>query len=145
MKARFAEGIPAPDKSIAMVATSSLKAPEVLYKDFQIILGCSGHACGSGTYLLELQLHVESMAQAKHHGGHKLYQKLRVLKPNQADALRDLVNQSNAEAIYGGPAAELSTTVIVAQRAGLVHEDLHANYEAKFRAVVESLMESSKE
>lgn len=145
MKDRFAELTPDPDQSNAPVATNTLKAPEVFYKDFQIILGCSGEACRPGPYLLELQLHVESMAQAKHHGGHKLYQKLRVLRPNQVDALRELVNQSNAEAIYGGPASELSTTVSVARNAGLVHDEFHERYAARFRGVVEALMASSKE
>lgn len=74
---------------------------EVLYKDYQVILGVSGSFPWgtSSPYLIELQLHVQSMLHQKHIGGHALYKKIRVLPLDQKRRLQELVEGSNI--LYG--------------------------------------------
>jgi hypothetical protein len=86
-------------------ATPPLVGPdrdlEILYKDYQVILGVKGpFAWGSGKpYLIELQLHVQSMLDQKHNGGHALYKKIRVLPVDKKEKLKELVTSSNL--LYG--------------------------------------------
>jgi hypothetical protein len=75
---------------------------EVLYKDYQVILGCRGPGlsfAGNKPYLIELQLHVASMLQAKHDAGHALYKQMRVLSEVDQSTLLPLVVRSND--VYG--------------------------------------------
>ena len=74
---------------------------EVLYKDYQVILGVRGpFPFGiEKPYLIELQLHVQSMIKQKHDGGHALYKKIRVLPLDQKNRLIALVEESNQ--LYG--------------------------------------------
>jgi hypothetical protein len=74
---------------------------EVLYKDYQVILGVCGPFSWGSTkpYLIELQLHVQSMLEQKHIGGHALYKKMRVLPLDQKKRLLELVEGSNI--LYG--------------------------------------------
>ncbi|MEE2959560.1 MAG: hypothetical protein VYA34_02365 [Myxococcota bacterium] len=75
---------------------------EVIYKDYQVILGCRGpnlRFTGDKPYLIELQLHVASMLKAKHDAGHALYKQMRVLSEVERSKLLPLVVSSNN--VYG--------------------------------------------
>lgn len=69
---------------------------EVIYKDYQVILGLRHPLFGfAEPYLIELQLHEKHMLRAKHEGGHALYKKMRVLTPAERTVLLPLVEESN--------------------------------------------------